>query len=81
MFALKMYSQNDKNDVLDSMQQNFLSCPNLKIFSMDFTIQWWYLCEFLEKKKKKSNKSQNFCFYHYQVFPKSQRGNRKLKKK
>ena len=53
MFALKMYSQNDKTDVLDSMQQNFLSCPNLKIFSMDFTIQWWYLCEFLEKKKKK----------------------------
>ena len=53
MFALKMYSQNDKTDVLDSMQQNYLSCPNLKIFSMDFTIQWWYLCEFLEKKEKK----------------------------
>ena len=53
MFPLKMYSQNDKTDVLDSMQQNFLSCPNLKIFSMDFTIQWWYLCEFLEKKKKR----------------------------
>ena len=63
MFALKMYSQNDKTDVLDSMQQNFLSCPNLKIFSMDFTIQWWYLCEFLEKKKKKIVTKLKISFY------------------
>ena len=29
--------------------------PNfLKIFSVDFTIQWWYSCVFLEKKSSKS---------------------------
>ena len=42
-------------------------------FSVDFTIQWWYLCEFLENIKK-------FTFLHYQVFSKSPRGNRKLQK-
>ena len=32
-----------------------------KIFSVVFTYQYWYLCEFLERKKSK--KSLNFCLF------------------
>ena len=48
-----------------SLKKKILYCPTMvgkplqnssKIFSMDFTIHWWYLCEFPEDKK--SNKSQ-----------------------
>ena len=41
-----------------------------------YIIEWWHLCEFIENKNNK--KSINFSLYHYQVFSKSPRGNRKL---
>ena len=74
-----------------SRKQNFLRCPTMvgsslqnssKTFSVNFTIQQWYLCEFLGKKKekKKNKKSLNLCFYHYQVFSKYPREN-KLEKR
>ena len=59
-----------------SGKQNFLCCPTivgkplqnfLKIFSVDFTILWWYL-EFLENKM--SENPLNLCFYHHQIFSK-----------
>ena len=46
--------------------QNFL-----RILSVDFKIQWWHLCEFLEHKKSK--KALNVSFYYYQVFSISER--------
>ena len=48
----------------------------LKTLSVDFTIQYWHMCNFL--KNKKSKESLNFCFYHHQVFPKPPKGNKKL---
>ena len=53
MFMLKMYSENDETDILEVLDseiffvaqpwwENFLQ-NSLKVFSMDFTIQWWYL--------------------------------------
>ena len=72
MFMLfkKMYSQNDETGVLEALENKIFRCPTMvgrslqnsvKLFLKDFTVQWWYL-------EKMSSKSQNFCFYHYQVF-------------
>ena len=55
--------------------QNFC-CPTmvgrlsnifLKSDSVDFTLWWWYLYRFLEKREK-SNSYLNFSFHHYQRF-------------
>ena len=54
----KMYSQNDETGVLEALESKiFFAAQPLweelyQIFSRDFTIQWWYLSEFLEKKVK-----------------------------
>ena len=87
IFFKKMYFENDETGVskVHGWAAKFFLLPNhggktftdfywffLKILSADFTIQ--HLCKFLEKKI--SIKSQNFCFYLYQVFSKSLRVNR-----
>ena len=60
----KMYSQNDETGVKQS-KSKFLYCPtmvqkplqnSLKILSIDFKIQWWYLCEFLGEKRVRNIK-------------------------
>ena len=53
MFMLKMYSQNDETAILKVLEKKiFIAVPanSLKSFFMDFTIQWYYLSDFLEKK-------------------------------
>ena len=65
VFENDVHSQSDEIGVLEVLEikifftaimvgrliENFL-----KILSMDFTLWWWHLCNFLEKKKKKKKK-------------------------
>ena len=63
MLILKlMYSQIDETDTLDVSEiKIFAAQPlwadflknNLKDFSVDFTLWWCYLCNFLKEEKKK----------------------------
>ena len=65
IFLTKIYPQNGETGVLEALKTkiSFAAQPwweglyiqnSLKIFSVDFTIHWWYLCEFLEKKGVKN---------------------------
>ena len=57
-----MYSQNDETGILEALENKIFFAAKawwedlyriLKFFFEDFTIQWWYFCEFLEKEKEK----------------------------
>ena len=60
--SLNDYTQHDKRHFRRSRYQNFLRCPNMvgallkiifKILFEDYTLFWWFICKFLEKRGKK----------------------------
>ena len=87
IFFKKMYSQIDERGVLETLKNKISWLPNIvgKFLHKDFLKH--FLSRFCNSvvvslwvSWKKSKKSLNFCFCHYQVFSKSPRGNRKLSK-
>ena len=81
LFLLMLFFENDASSAWwnrhfrSSRNQNFhrptmvgtLSNNFFKILSVDFTLWWWHLCNFIQKSKK-SKSYLNRYLYNYQRF-------------